>query len=104
MKEQTLRYKFKIAHCPGKLHLGADALSRYPVNNSSTDFAISSIVLQEASQQDVDLSYKRENAMNLSLTAAIQSINELGHDTNAFSAITIDMIENAGKSPTKQIC
>ena len=30
LKEHTLGYDFTIKHCPGKLHIGADALSRYP--------------------------------------------------------------------------
>ena len=31
-KEKTLRYRFKIVYCPGKLTLGADTMSRYPQN------------------------------------------------------------------------
>ena len=33
LKEQTLDFHFSIKFCPGKLHAGADALSRHPVQN-----------------------------------------------------------------------
>ena len=33
LKEQTLDFDFKIKYCPGKMHIGADALSRYPVQH-----------------------------------------------------------------------
>lgn len=35
LKEATLDYHFSIKYCPGKLHLGADALSRHPVSPSN---------------------------------------------------------------------
>ena len=37
LKESTLAFRFKIIHCPGKLHHGPDALSRYPVTASIED-------------------------------------------------------------------
>ena len=33
LKEKTLSYQFKIAHVPGRQHLGPDAASRYPVGD-----------------------------------------------------------------------
>ncbi len=37
LKEHTLDYNFQIMHCPGKFHLGADALSRYPVSQKASN-------------------------------------------------------------------
>ena len=37
LKEWTLAFRFQIIHCPGKLHHGPDALSRYPVVASIED-------------------------------------------------------------------
>ena len=34
LKEKTLDYRFRIIHVPGKLHLGADAASRYPTGQA----------------------------------------------------------------------
>ena len=83
-------------HCPGKLHLAADALSRYPANDKCIDSPISSVVLQEVSKQDIELSYESE--MNISIISAVRSINDLGNKSEVFSAINTDMIENSDKS------
>ena len=37
IKEHTLDYSFNIKYCPGKLHVGADALSRHPTEHQSDD-------------------------------------------------------------------
>ena len=95
LKERTLRYNFKIEHCPGKMHLGADALSRYPVSDST----ISSIVLQDLCREEINMSYEYEQEMESLATSAVQALNELGEGISMTpNVVTIDMIENAGKS------
>ena len=47
LKERTLDYNFTIRYCPGKLHAGADALSRYPVHRHDEISAISDICESE---------------------------------------------------------
>ena len=42
LKEQTLDFNFQTKFCPGKFHLGADALSRYPVEAPGTVCMLSS--------------------------------------------------------------
>ena len=38
LKEKTLDFSFKIMHCPGKFHIGADALSRNPTSPATCAF------------------------------------------------------------------
>ena len=74
IKEHTLEYHFSIKYCPGKLHLGADALSRYPVSHIT----------------DLPTTTSCEEHMEATVYHAINSISD---DQNPHTAITLEKVE-----------
>ena len=78
IKEHTLDYRFAIKHCPGKLHLGADALSRNPSQSDKADNEIAQIC---------EISVE---------TTAYQTIANLGATCDSYdTALTLEKIELA---------
>ena len=53
MKEKTLMYDYKIKHVPGTWHLGPDACSRYPSNQSSEVSSVLTDLRHPAAPQDI---------------------------------------------------
>ncbi|MEL6802194.1 MAG: DDE-type integrase/transposase/recombinase [Bacteroidota bacterium] len=81
LKEHTLDFDFQIKYCPGKLHAGADALSRYPTRGHDVISTISDVC---------------ESAMNSAVQHSICSIGAIpdSNDGNTHSAIiTLDKVE-----------
>ncbi|MEL6803182.1 MAG: DDE-type integrase/transposase/recombinase, partial [Bacteroidota bacterium] len=76
IKERTLDYGFIIKYCPGKLHLGADALSRNPV---------------KAPVDSKDHSKLCEDQIGSIVDTAIGNIS--GDDSHSLSAITLDKVK-----------
>ena len=81
-KEKTLQYSFDIAYCPGKFHLGADALSRHPpkpavcatvnlIPTSETPFLAS-----EPPPAESKLTLQCEDGVLSCIVQAIHSIND----------------------------
>ena len=87
LKEQTLDFYFTIKYCPGKLHTGVDALSRYPVHHP-----------HEASTEDL-LSCICESEVESSVQYAIDSIATVSlideDTTSTLPVITPDKVQLA---------
>ena len=84
LKEHTLDFSFTIRYCPGKMHLGADALSRYP-----------SKVPQDTHYQH-SISDPCEDQIGSIVNYAIDFIcgtYDSEGDSNFPAAITIDKVE-----------
>ena len=79
IKEHTLEYSFLIRYCPGKFHLGADALSRHPVSylNSS----------------ETTISQRCEDHLEASLYQSICIINNLEDNQQFPAVITTEKVE-----------
>ena len=82
IKEHTLEYNFITRYCPGKLHLGADALSRHPVYHieDDPDCAIARIA------EDCEL------MVEATVSHAINSINCLSEEHYPI-AMTLEKLE-----------
>ena len=78
IKEHTLEYDFILRYCPGKLHLGADALSRHPVYHIQD----SSFIIAELCEESIEAT----------TFTAINNINELS-EQHYPTAITIEKLE-----------
>ena len=87
LKEHTLDFDFTIKYCPGKLHAGADALSRYPAQQQHEISGISD-----------HLSSTCESAVSSAVDHAINSIGQIS-DINADGGtshptlVTLDKLE-----------
>ena len=80
LKEHTLEYNFQIKYCPGKFHIGADALSRNPVHSTPITDDISQIC---------------EIAMLATVTSVVESISTIScidGDTTP-SIVTLEKVE-----------
>ena len=84
IKEQTLEYRFHIQHCPGKLHLGADALSRHP-----TSQPLDSTKLTE---EIANMFEQETESMLQQIIADISLADETG-SSQFSSAITLDKVK-----------
>ena len=84
IKEHTLDYKFEIKHCPGKLHVGADALSRYPVRSSNDTTDEISEVCEDQLGSIVD------HAIN-----SITGIADTGNEPKFPTALTLEKVQLA---------
>ena len=71
LKEKTLRYSFKIVHISGKKNAGADAISRYPSEPSSSgDFEDGKLLSQEADLQAMNVAISSLSSIdNLTVTS-----------------------------------
>ena len=84
IKEHTLEYDFEIRYCPGKLHVGADALSRHPTGVKST------------TSQCSDESSLYENHVESIVDYAINSIcSTIDSNSNFPQAVTLEKVEVA---------
>ncbi|MEL6803413.1 MAG: ribonuclease H family protein, partial [Bacteroidota bacterium] len=80
IKEHTLQYDFQIMYCPGKLHVGADALSRHPTK---------SVAAICSSESDIC-----ESQIGCIVDHAINSItSEVNYIEHAAPALTIDKVK-----------
>ena len=85
LKEHTLDYAFQIKHCPGKFHVGADALSRNPARSQ-----------RETDSDRDEISEICESNMSSLVESAFDSINEISneHDnTDSHTIITLEKFE-----------
>ena len=87
VKEKTLRYNFKIQHCPGKWQRGADAISRSP----SSHAFIHAFHL-EARSEDTDVG-DSEALVELATIASLS-------DFKGVNTITPNMIRLEAQSDT----
>ena len=84
LKEHTLDYSFNIRYCPGKMHLGADALSRYPSK------------IPHDTHYERSMSDSCEDQIGSIISHAIDFIcgtYDGGADANFPAAITLDKVE-----------
>ena len=93
LKEKTLRYQFKIQHCPGKWHRGPDALSPYPTSLPGSKNNTPTI------QDSVDLCNVEEHVFAISQN----SVNMINHAIDSSSVkgsctVTLDQIRILGEA------
>lgn len=96
-KSRTLHYRFNIKHCPGKWHRGADAVSRYPVEETP-NFPVAALCTEVPDQHEDEHNdnwdiESCEETLNLCTISAIHDIN----NSNTDAAITMDILSDTAK-------
>ena len=71
LKEKTLPYKFSVQYCQRKWQQGADAVSRYPSENSVSFF---NIIRTNTTNNDHAQSYSIEEDISYSLTTKMDTL------------------------------
>ena len=89
LKENTLRYRFTIQHCPGKWHRSPDAVSRHPV---AVVQALLNVFPTKTSQSDI-----LESNYISNITESTALIATFADSTN-IAMISPDQIHAAGCS------
>ena len=86
IKEHTLEFHFDVVHCPGKLHLGADALSRHPVHSTNTHANNGQEFISSISQSC-------EDHIEAAVHNAVSCINTHNDNHHFPTAITLEKVE-----------